>query len=473
MKRILLALALACAGQFVGGHGVSAQDVSQRVGICDPTPFSAHYCAKPDSSGNVPVTGTLSASIGGFPGATPTTGTPISVTTGGVTGTLPAGTVVVATNVGTTNAAYCKLGASATTSDQYIAPSGGWFAFTVGAATQLTCITSTSTTTVNMVGGAGIATGTGGGGSGGGGVVTQPTAANLNATVVGTGTFATQAAQSGTWTVQPGNTANTTAWKVDGSAVTQPTSHASGSVASGAYASGSIASGAFASGAVASGAVASGALAAGAGADGWDVTQGTKSDAPCASGSTTPCSAEARLAHIENLAAAALPAGSAIIGKVGIDQTTDGTTNAVHLVAGTAIAGKVGIDQTTPGTTNAVQAIAGTTGGTTPFTLTAANTTNATNIKASAGLVDHVSVYNISATPAWVSFYDTSGTPTCGTAIKYQVLAPANSTSGAGAVEDYAIGVGHASGIGICFTTGIAGTGAVAASTYVVNVFYK
>jgi hypothetical protein len=30
------------------------------------------------------------------------------------------------------------------------------------------------------------------------------------------------AAQSGTWTVQPGNTANTTAWKVDGSAVTQP-----------------------------------------------------------------------------------------------------------------------------------------------------------------------------------------------------------------------------------------------------------
>lgn len=37
-----------------------------------------------------------------------------------------------------------------------------------------------------------------------------------------TGTVA--ATQSGTWTVQPGNTANTTAWKVDGSAVTQPVS---------------------------------------------------------------------------------------------------------------------------------------------------------------------------------------------------------------------------------------------------------
>lgn len=35
------------------------------------------------------------------------------------------------------------------------------------------------------------------------------------------------ASQAGTWTVQPGNTANTTAWKVDGSAVTQPISAAS------------------------------------------------------------------------------------------------------------------------------------------------------------------------------------------------------------------------------------------------------
>lgn len=45
-------------------------------------------------------------------------------------------------------------------------------------------------------------------------------------TVDNGGTFAVQAAQSGTWTVQPGNTANTTAWKVDGSAVTQPVSMA-------------------------------------------------------------------------------------------------------------------------------------------------------------------------------------------------------------------------------------------------------
>lgn len=47
--------------------------------------------------------------------------------------------------------------------------------------------------------------------------VSQGTAANLNATVVGTGTFAVQAAESGTWTVQPGNTANTAPWLANAS----------------------------------------------------------------------------------------------------------------------------------------------------------------------------------------------------------------------------------------------------------------
>jgi hypothetical protein len=45
---------------------------------------------------------------------------------------------------------------------------------------------------------------------------------NFPATQPVSGTVA--ATQSGTWTVQPGNTPNTVAWKVDGSAVTQPVS---------------------------------------------------------------------------------------------------------------------------------------------------------------------------------------------------------------------------------------------------------
>lgn len=40
--------------------------------------------------------------------------------------------------------------------------------------------------------------------------------------VTNAGTFAVQAAQSGTWTVQPGNTANTTAWLVTGTGGTFP-----------------------------------------------------------------------------------------------------------------------------------------------------------------------------------------------------------------------------------------------------------
>jgi hypothetical protein len=118
------------------------------------------------SSNPLPVSGTFSASLAGFP-TVQTTGTPIAVTTAGVTGTLPAGLVVVASNVGSTNGAFCKLGASATLSDQLIPPDS-WFAFTVGANTELTCITAASTTTINLVGGSGLPTGSGGGGGGGG-----------------------------------------------------------------------------------------------------------------------------------------------------------------------------------------------------------------------------------------------------------------------------------------------------------------
>ncbi len=71
---------------------------------------------------------------------------------------------------------------------------------------------------------------------------------------------------------------------------------------------------------------------------------------------TGPLGSQTTAASVATTINGALPAGTAILGKVGIDQTTPGTTNGVQLTAGTAIAGKVGIDQTTPGTTNAVSA---------------------------------------------------------------------------------------------------------------------
>lgn len=86
---------------------------------------------------------------------------------------------------------------------------------TVTAGAVSTSITSALPAGTNVIGHAIIDTGSTT-------AVTQATASSLNATVVGTGTFAVQAAQSGTWTVQPGNTANTTAWLVTGTGGTFP-----------------------------------------------------------------------------------------------------------------------------------------------------------------------------------------------------------------------------------------------------------
>ena len=93
---------------------------------------------------------------------------------------------------------------------------------------------------------------------------------------------------------------------------TQPVSIASGQVASGAFASGSIASGAIVSGA--------------------DVTEGTTS--PTVTCSTT-WTVNGCLAQIDSDIKASLPIGSNVIGKVSIDQTTNGTTNGVVNAANT------------------------------------------------------------------------------------------------------------------------------------------
>ncbi len=149
------------------------------VVVVDPTDNSGPLF----TSGNPgKISGTFSASLSGFQPAS-VLATPITVTTSGATATLPSGTVVVASNAGSSNAAYCALGSSSSTSQQPIPP-GGWFAFTVGSATQMTCVTSSSTTTVNLVGGSGLPTGSGGGGGGGGGSVPTGSAGSPNTSVV-------------------------------------------------------------------------------------------------------------------------------------------------------------------------------------------------------------------------------------------------------------------------------------------------
>lgn len=156
--------------------------------------------------------------------------------------------------------------------------------------------------------------------------------------------------------------------------------------------------------------------------------------------------------------------------------TAAGTQGPISIGQGSSVKAIVtggspsGLYLTMQGIGSAVQA--GTVGAT-PFTLKVAASTNATNIKASPGQITHVSGFTALAVPLWVTFYDTAGTPTCGTSIKAYALIPANSTNGGGFVEDNAQGVSFVTGIAMCVTTAIDGTGSPVVNSAVVNVDFK
>ena len=143
------------------------------------------------------------------------------------------------------------------------------------------------------------------------------------------------------------------------------------------------------------------------------------------------------------------------------------------LGAGSAIIGKVGIDQTTPGTTNAVSAQPGpvTTGGLIAFGLEPIAGTNSTSVKGSAGQVYHVAATNNSATVNYIRFYNSSSAPTCSSSSNwvYSMEIPA-STSGAGFVQDISQGLAFSSGIGICVTSGFGKTDATNATASAIEL---
>src|SRR6185312_3489637 len=190
MRKVFLAAALLCVCTVV--HAAPFPTLSESVAVCDPN--NPQHCAAPDGSGNVPITGTITASLGGFtPSASGARMRPLSVTTADSSGSLPTGAVVVVSNVGTTNPMYC--------------------------------IATGGTTTANGVGGAGLPTGAGGGGGGGGssGAVFGPTAvgsAAANPPVLIAGT----ANAGATGNVQVAKVSASGLVSVDGSAVTQPVS---------------------------------------------------------------------------------------------------------------------------------------------------------------------------------------------------------------------------------------------------------
>lgn len=157
--------------------------------------------------------------------------------------------------------------------------------------------------------------------------------------------------------------------------------------------------------------------------DGWDATQGTKADSAWVSGSG---SVIALLKNIANGIAGSIPAGSALIGKVGIDQTTPGTTNAVSATnfpssvsTGTGAQGAssprvtVATDQATNAGAALVKGGVGTVNGGSFYQAVAASQT-ATVLQSSTGAagdyLSHCVIYPTSTSPGSVTVFDNTNT---------------------------------------------------------------
>lgn len=168
-------------------------NITNTVGVCDPN--NPQHCAAPDSGGNLPVSGTFSATLSSFAPSTSVATTQYSVTTSSQSSALPTGTSFVLQNIGTTNPVCFNFSAgsgSVTTATAVVClpPTGA-----INLATSLSNINYIATggaTTLNVTPGTGLAA------FGGGSVQISGTAAIY-------GTLNT----TGGWTAGPNLTALT------------------------------------------------------------------------------------------------------------------------------------------------------------------------------------------------------------------------------------------------------------------------
>lgn len=132
------------------------------------------------------------------------------------------------------------------------------------------------------------------------------------------------------------------------------------------------------------------------------------------------------------------------------------------LVAGTALVGDVGLQGRTSG-------------GLTMATLLSAASTNATSVKASAGTLYALQVFNVNAAARYLKLYNKASAPTVGTDTPVKTLTIPGNTEGRGFVIAIPQGLAFGTGIAFALTTGVAvaDTGAVAANELVVNLDYK
>lgn len=221
-------------------------------------------------------------------------------------------------------------------------------------------------------------------------------------------------------------------------------------------------------------------------------------------------------ANLQMTVGAALPAGTNVIGKVAIDQTTPGTTNLVALaanqsvnvaqingvttttgngVAGTGVQRVAIASDNTAFTVNAaqsgtwtvqpgntanttpwiVQTVPGATNGASTCNLQSAATTNATNCKASAGTLYGYEVINTTGTLYYLRLYNLTTSPTCSSSTGFirSIPIPA-ATTGAGVERDMSVGEAYGTGLGFCLTGGGSSTDNTNAATGVyISLLYK
>jgi len=316
----------------------------------------------------------------------------------------------------------------------------------------------------------------------------------------------TAVTQSGTWTVQPGNTANTTAWKVDGSAVTQPVSgtfwQATQPVSLVSVPSHAVTNaGTFAtqeSGALLTSsqliddAVATTAAAIPTKGLACSATDGTnariiKSDT---SGElqvdvlTMPTTAvtgtfwqATQPVSISGNQAVNVAQINGVTPLMGAGNTGTGS----HRVTIASDQAAIPVSQSgtwtvqpgnTPNTTAwLTQNTPATTGGFTTYHLVSAATTNATVVKASAGQLYGWYIYNSNAAARKLVFHNAASTPTAGASVFFSIMLPA----GAAANVFNDTGIPFSTGIAITTVTGIADsdTAAVELNDLTINLFYK
>lgn len=378
-----------------------------------------------------------------------------------------------------------------------------------------------------------------------GSAATQPVSASSLPLPTGAATAAKQpslgtAGSASTDVITVQGISSMTALKTDGSAVTQPVSASSLPLPTGAATSANQSTANTSLGNI-------------------DTNAGTTTDAAATAGSTGTISAKLRrisadIDSIKTNTSSATPAGSNIIGSVGIDQTTPGTTNNITVSAqsgaGTAnqvkditqysdgkssgildtgisvyngttydrltgsssrgadvalkALGTTAVDTNSgsksggtlrvvlatdqPQLTNALkvdgsavtQPVSGTvtanlspatSGGWATSHLVSGASTNATNIKASAGQVGGWYIYNSNASARKVAFHNTAGTPTAGSSVFFSVVIPPSSAANV----EFANGIAFSTGIAITTVTGIADSDStsVGANDLLINIFYK